>query len=113
VKTHVRGAGVFRPGCSRRKDRPRTPSRSTPRLEPRSGPVAGAAKDAPANELRSPFTREADQAEVDQELADEAIQRRQATDRDRPDQETGRKSHGISLGESAQVVDLAGVGKRG
>ena len=52
----------------------------------------------------------AEQAEVDEELTDEAVQRRQAADRDRPDQEAeGRPRH--HLRQAAQVVDLAGVGR--
>ncbi len=99
---------VFRPGCPQE-------DRTVHLHEARHGQTAdqGQCRDGeggPGERRALPVHESAEQAEVDEELADEAVQRRQAADGDRPDQETdGRPRH--RLRQPAQVVDLAGVGR--
>ncbi len=76
---------------------------------PPTSASAGAAK-APASQTSvRQAARAAEQTQVDDQLADQAVQRRQAADRDGSDQE-GERGRGHPPLQAAQPIDLAGAG---
>ena len=70
---------------------------------------AGAAKAATGHAAPVADSQRAEQAQVDQQLADEAVQRRQPADGDRADEKAQRGPR-HRLGQAAESIDLAGAG---